>query len=918
MQPRVRFASSHFPIRFRQTFGTSAGSNLRTKANIRVRFVSSPPRLVTRALDPSTAHASLRVPPKSTDGTSPYGGLRLSYRMASRLSLTTPVSRIPFWVFVVGGWTIYGLVHGLVWAAATKTPFDALRWTVPCALLVAWGWAALTPLIFRLTRAVAPSRVGWAWSLLSHTAAVLVCAALTTLLRRWGLSVFSPWETDLFLPSFLYWFDVWLFVYFTVVVIGRALELRRRYVDRTVRAHLLEAQLVKAQLQYLELQLQPHFLFNSLNAIQELAHESPDAAERMLRRLHSLLALSLDRSGQDEVTLEEELAALEPYLDIQRTRFSDWLEVDIRVPQQLRRALVPHLILQPLVENAIRHGLAVRQGPGRIILSVERIGERLRIHVQDDGVGLRPGPRDPSGRQGIGLRNATERLRQLYGAAHHFELRDARSGGVLVELEIPYQEGESTHPRGGVEPLSDRRLEAPTLDEIASWRTGEFVASTYAEDESPPAASVDLPSPEWQPSGSFRAVPRATFTGAGDARPGPEAKGFRPSGAAGMSSPSAASAPSAVSPSSPALSLRAWLGIVTLWMALAVFWTNQMMLFNSSMETPSDVSIARIARLQIATSVIWLVLSPVVLALAQRFRIDAANWMTRLPLHVAAALASGFLHIWLMRASGLSEVPVLSSVNLNPLTGDFFVYFALLAWSHSRDFVAWYRTRELETALLTSRIAGSRFQALRAQLRPQFLLSTLDLLAELVHHDVPRAERLIARLADTLRLTLDYGRESTTSIKQEVELLFACVEAHRLGIRPGVQLLARMSPETLPIRIPSRLLCAMADDLLVADVANPTAPLTVSVESERVHDATRITLRGETTWPDARTDARTDAREVHAWWRKKSVAEAAVADAGPLVSVTFPDRATAVLMIADEHEKLADEDAAAVPAARSA
>jgi LytS/YehU family sensor histidine kinase len=189
---------------------------------------------------------------------------------------------------------------------------------------------------------------------------------------------------------------------------------------------------------------------------------------------------------------------------------------------------------------------------------------------------------------------------------------------------------------------------------------------------------------------------------------------------------------------------------------------------------------------------------------------------------------------------------------------------------------------------------------------------TLDLLAELVHRDVPRAERLIARLADTLRLTLELGRESTTTIKQELDLLGACVEAHRIGVRPGVQLATRVSAEALALRIPGRLICTMVDDLLVADSANPLVPLTVRVEVDRVHDAVRILLRRETTWPDSRT-------ELHAWWRKKSVAAAAVADAGPLVSLTFPDRATAVLMIADEpQQRLPAEDAPAVPAARSA
>ena len=129
--------------------------------------------------------------------------------------------------------------------------------------------------------------------------------------------------------------------------------------------------------------------------------------------------------------------------------------------------------------------------------------------------------------------------------------------------------------------------------------------------------------------------------------------------------------------------------------------------------------------------------------------------------------------------------PILDAFNINPLTGNFFLYFGLLAWSHSRDFAAWYRARELTSAELTSEIARSRFQALCVQVRPQFVLGTLDLLARLVHVDVPRADRLIARLADVLRLTLDTAALRSTTLQEELDLVTASVEAHRLGIRPG-------------------------------------------------------------------------------------------------------------------------------------
>lgn len=782
---------------------------------------------------------------------------------------------LPTWVIVAVAWTAFGVVHGIVWTAAAKYPGQAFRWALPTGLAVAWAWALLTPLVFRLTRRVLPSRVGWAPSLLAHAAGAIACAALLTWWRRWVMVYFADWSPEPFLPTLLYWFDVWLFVYASLVVVGHALSLRRRYVDRTVRAHLLEAQLARAQLQFLELQLQPHFLFNALNAIQELAHETPLAAERMLRRLHALLAISLERSGRDEVTLGEEVTALEPYLDIQRARFSDWLDVGIEVPGELRRALVPHLILQPLVENAIRHGLSVRQAPGRVMVRAERRGARLILRVEDDGVGLRQAQRATgTRREGIGLRNASERLRQLYGADHHFELRQGDEGGVTVELDIPFHEGDAVAPAPAGGAVEGATIVAAEFDDPATWRTGEFstlippLVEQQVVAEAPIAGAGSAAAPQWQVSGSFRPPRR-------DAPDPPEAV------------TSAASLQPA-----PALGLRSWMVIGGLWLALAIFWTNQMALYTVARRADLQFSWLAVARLQVATSVIWLALSPIVIALARRFRLDANNWVRRLPLHAAFAMATGVVHTGVMRWSGLTELPVLSPMNMNPLTGDFFVYFGLLAWSHARDFVSWYRTRELEGARLTARIAGSRFQALRVQLRPQFLLATLDLLADLVHVDVPRAERLITRLADTLRLTLELGRDATTTLKQELDLLLACVETHRVGIRPGVQLVTSASAAMLALRIPSRLLCTMADDLLAADTLNPGEPLTVRVEVERVGDVTRVRLWGEALWGGRSGGS-------HAWWRTKSVAEAAVADAGSLVSVTFPDRATAVLLIAD-------------------
>lgn len=789
---------------------------------------------------------------------------------------------------IVAAWTIFGLLHAAFWVLTTslsvegevpmpvEVPVRHLLGLTATALLLAWTWAALTPLIFRLAAFATPRRIGWFGTIAMHAGAFLAIASGVTALRHALLPLLTgePPSGLTFLSRLVFLVDVQLFTYLTVVLTGRAIASHRRYVDRALRAHVLETQLARAQLHFLELQLQPHFLFNSLNTIQELAHESPDAAERMLRRLHALLAMSLERSGRDEVSLADELAALEPYVDIQRTRF-DWLSVRIQADEEARAALVPHLILQPLVENAIRHGLAVRNQPGHIEVVAERVGERLRMRVQDDGVGL--APLSESARRGIGLRNASERLRQLHGTDHHFKLAEAPGGGAVVEIDIPYRRAERVAaPTLWTEaPPSRETVPEITMEEISAWRTGEF--ETAVSDSE--AAEIRR---EAARTRAARDKVPATFGADGPARP---AAVFE-------------TVASSSEPAPPLLTVRTWLALVVFWLGAAVLWTLQIQGFSALLDGMPFQWSASTARLQLAGAMYWIAVSLGVLYLSRRFRLGRRRFLLHLAIHLGAAVLVSFGFLWVLQALRFTDDPILNPFNINPLTGNFFIYFGLLAWSHARDFVAWYRSHEITSVQLTSQIARSRFQALCVQVRPQFLLGTLDLLARLVHVDVPRAERLIARLADVLRLTLDMAREHTTTLQQELQLLSASVEAHRLGIRPNVRLETNVDPAALATPMPSRLLCTMVDDLLAAEPENggilrAVPPLAVRVTAERGMDATRIRLRGDTDW-------KTGSTELHAWWRKKSAAEAAVADAGPLVTVAFPDQATAVLIVADE------------------
>jgi LytS/YehU family sensor histidine kinase len=186
------------------------------------------------------------------------------------------------------------------------------------------------------------------------------------------------------------------------------------------------------------MQIQPHFLFNTLHTISELVHEDPDAAERMIARLGDLLRLTVDNAQAHEVTLAQEMEFLEAYLEIQRTRFHDRLEVTVEVEDGTEDALVPNLVLQPLVENAIRHGTASLGGLGRILVRTSNRGGTLRLEVHDNGRGPQPAPR-PRQRQGVGVRNTRARLEQMYGPAGRLELTHCPIGGTVAAVEIPFR-----------------------------------------------------------------------------------------------------------------------------------------------------------------------------------------------------------------------------------------------------------------------------------------------------------------------------------------------------------------------------------------------------------------------------------------------------------------------------------------------
>ncbi|HEY4215890.1 MAG TPA: histidine kinase [Gemmatimonadaceae bacterium] len=233
-----------------------------------------------------------------------------------------------------------------------------------------------------------------------------------------------------------------LIVYFAVL--GAALA-RNYFLESQARtnearqlqaeAATLQAQLVEAQLAVLQTQLNPHFLFNTLNAISSLVERDPRGVRRMIARLSELLRHTLEHTNEQEQTLERELDLLQRYFDIMEVRFQGRLEVVMKIDDDLRDALVPNLILQPLVENALKHGASAIDGPGQIEVRAARSNDRQSIvlSVRDNG----PGPGD-AGDHGVGLRNTTQRLIRLYGREQQFSLRHAEGGGTIAEVTLPY------------------------------------------------------------------------------------------------------------------------------------------------------------------------------------------------------------------------------------------------------------------------------------------------------------------------------------------------------------------------------------------------------------------------------------------------------------------------------------------------
>ena len=347
--------------------------------------------------------------------------------------------RARLWLLALVTWTVLALLSASQAAARRAYLGRPIDWgsLLPVSLADWLTCGLFTPAFAWMVQRFPIRGDRWWARLPVHVAASLVFVLLkvslfTPLLRwldpsepvTWSRVLAGGWYAD-------------LLAYWASIGVIHAILYHHESRERQLEAARLDGALRLAELENLRAQLQPHFLFNTLQSISTLIHRDPSAADRMLTDLADLLRLSLRHAAAQEVPLRDELGFLERYLDIMRTRFGDRLTIDVEAAPDTLGAMVPSLVLQPLVENAIRHGMADRTDAGRVTVRAARLNGALRLEVEDDGPGLAAVPAADG--NGVGLANTRGRLARLYGDAGRVERTSAPGGGHAVRVTVPYR-----------------------------------------------------------------------------------------------------------------------------------------------------------------------------------------------------------------------------------------------------------------------------------------------------------------------------------------------------------------------------------------------------------------------------------------------------------------------------------------------
>lgn len=344
-------------------------------------------------------------------------------------------------VAVAAGWAALGFVLSLEVYFNMRVE---MSWTDFIGVAIpqfgrAAMWACLAPFIL-LLRARMPLSAGrWFGGILFHMAFSFMVMATFYLGRIEAYQIFfGPefggfWHTAT--SSFYGHNLVDMAYYWAVIAFGYGGELQRRFKNEEIRAIQLESRLMEAELKALREQIKPHFLFNTLNTVSVLVRDGKnEMAVTLLARLGSLLRISLDGNQINETTLRVQMDFLERYIEIQKARFPDRLTVDVSIEEEALGVSVPWLLLQPIVENAILHGVAPKSGPGRVEIRGRVEDGFLRLEVADDGPGF---PRNRRITEGTGLANTRERLAKIYRGSSHMTLSSRAIGGILVEIMVP-------------------------------------------------------------------------------------------------------------------------------------------------------------------------------------------------------------------------------------------------------------------------------------------------------------------------------------------------------------------------------------------------------------------------------------------------------------------------------------------------
>jgi hypothetical protein len=375
--------------------------------------------------------------------------------------------RVLVYALLFAGWTGFfvfvNLLGAVMSAATTPRPFDP----GPSELVAAATWTILSGAIAIYHEWLRGRGLGLFGLILAHLPLLGVASLSDAYFTSWAVRTFTATPPVLSIVGLaVLYFDFDLIAYLVIVAATELLLLRRAIELRQRQADLLERSLSRARLDYLEAQLQPHFLFNSLGAVSELAHEAPATASRVLRQLAAVFRSALGKRT-DEITLGDEIVGIEPYVDIQRIRFADWLTIDYHVQDGAADCLVPRFVLQPLIENAIRHGLSGRRSAGTIEISAAVANGSLIVRVADNGVGL-DAPSTSSGR-GIGLANVRDRLRILYGDDERLRLTSNEAGGAVAELRVPARR------RGDAPADASARVEPQLIETFRSIAVPAFL-----------------------------------------------------------------------------------------------------------------------------------------------------------------------------------------------------------------------------------------------------------------------------------------------------------------------------------------------------------------------------------------------------------------------------------------------------------